>query len=123
MRTLNGLTYAQLFTLTADELNEYQAVFTTNEIRSVMHGVIPIGKNGQSLEDKFLEIMVNRLAIMFKELFNEEHYAMMRVIYDTEEKFNFSSDLAARLGNIGMAVQSMMNDAVLAIEWSCKNKE
>jgi hypothetical protein len=98
MKTMYGVTYAQLNNLTASELNEHMAVFTANQVREAILKVNP-AENKDDME-KFLSIYM-KYAV-------DELYAKQRYIYDTEERFNVAADMSVHMGNLSILVQQLM---------------
>jgi hypothetical protein len=106
MKTMYGVTYAQLNNLTASELNEHMAVFTANQVREAILKVNP-AENKDDME-KFLSIYMKYAVELYNEILTDELYAKQRYIYDTEERFNVAADMSVHMGNLSILVQQLM---------------
>ena len=106
MKTLYGITYAQLQNLTTAELNEHMAAYATNQVRETLANLWATQPKNKS--EKFLSIYMRHLLAMFNSKFDDELYAGQRALFDTEERFNFAADMTDRMGNIGILVNGMM---------------
>lgn len=106
MKTLFGLTYAQLNTLTTSEMNEYVALHTVNQVRGNIAEAFP-SDDGKEAE-KFLAIYLRHVLDLYNSKFDDALYANIRSLYDTEERFNLAAYMTEDMGNIATLVQGMM---------------
>lgn len=107
MKTLFGITYAQLSNLTTLELNEYLAVFAANEVREAITQLWPLDEPVKI--EKFLAVYMRHSSELFNSKFDDALYTDMRSLYETEERFNLACSMTDRMGNIGVLVQGMMS--------------
>src|SRR5579859_2057809 len=107
MKTLYGITFAQLNNLTTAQLNEHMAVYTTNQVREAITETWPA--DGKSQIEEFLSVYKKHLLELFHNKFDDELYAGQRTLYNTEERFNFAVDMTARMGNVSTLVGGLMD--------------
>ena len=106
MKTLLGMTYAQLNTLNNEELNKILVKYTLEKIRFSMT---------QNLKDeRFVNLYCDRalpkLQKIYTEFFTDEMYDFQRLVYDTEEKFNKASDMEQSMIGISAIVGNMTGE-------------
>jgi hypothetical protein len=108
MKTLNGITYVQLKTLTTAELNALCAAYAASQVFIAMESSGFADEGERDFADKFMQIFTRRAEEMFNEKVTDKIYSMMRILYDTEEKFDMASEMTTEMGNIAMMTQKMM---------------
>jgi hypothetical protein len=113
MKTLFGLTFQQLHSLSPEQINDIQTTFAIDQIRGQM-------SSGSQMQDpdfpiflkEFLERVEPRVRTLLQTVCDEDYYVKVRSLYDTEERFNLASDMSAVLTSIPVKVQELLAGAV-----------
>jgi hypothetical protein len=112
MKTLAGITYKQLLNLSVEEINDYQIAFLLNNLKQVFAWQ-PIP---EELRVKLLETARKSLISIYSKLMTEDHYQKVRLIYDTEERFDLAVDMQGIQAGLGVEIQAMVTNMLKDID-------
>lgn len=103
MKTVLGMTYAQLHSAGTDELNE---LVVQNIMRNVRSN---FAKNGtdQGFTDAYCAKLLPKLQEYYQTKMGHEMYNLQRMLYDTEEKFNVAADVEKKLSDATFEIGKM----------------
>jgi len=120
MKTLNGITYFDLFNCSTEELNIKSVDYAVQEI---LDRLLSLGVSGDDLiqyTEKLRPIAHKHILKMFNSLIDHSVYEDMRRVYDTEARFNIASEMETRIGKIRLAAhnvsQAVFQEFFAAIE-------
>jgi len=109
MKTINGITFAQLHNLQPAELNEYLASFTTLQTKEYLTSdTCPFAEEmKRHFTDEYFTILSQGMLEAFNQFLTDEIYAGMRKLYDTEERFDIAADMMSSFGNMAGVAQEV----------------
>jgi hypothetical protein len=113
MKTLYGFTFIQLHSCTVDELTDFMAVYSANQVREAIQ---PILSEEKANTEKFLSVYAKRLSIAFHNILGDRAFIHMRKVYDTEEKFDEAADLIESMGMISQGIMAKVFEDLIKDE-------
>jgi hypothetical protein len=103
MSAIFDITYEQLFSLDTKSLNEIQASYILRRVRKNVDGYIP-----ESRLSPYLKAVSERLPALLEQLFDDEHFAAVRFLYDTQERFDKAAALMEKSMSMGPMLQTLI---------------